>query len=143
EMQYLDDRRAREKGLVLHGPRFRCLRQVWMQSDGGWGRIIAPPLSELGEKRGNGWIIPAAVLDACLVACGVFANTELKVNQLPLAFKRLRIDRLPRAGEHCTVRLNLRGRQDDSTYFDFALFGNDGTVILVAEGHRCVILSNK
>ncbi len=80
------------------------------------------------------------MLDGCLVACGVFAHTILKIKQLPQALKLLRLGRLPRAGEACTIRLNFQGRQGERTCFDFALFGSDGSVILLVEGHRCVIV---
>jgi hypothetical protein len=82
-------------------------------------------------------------LDACLVACGVFAQKQLKVHQLPQAFDRLRIARLPRTAEVCTVRVNFRGRKDRNTRFDFTLVGDDGAVIVDAEGHQCITLSER
>jgi hypothetical protein len=114
---------------------------VALDAEGAWGRILAPPLADLGEGRGPDWALPAAVLDACLVTCGVYANQQLKLRQLPAAFERLRIARLPRAGETCTVRVTLRGREERGTCFDFTLLGDDGAVILDAEGHRCTVLS--
>lgn len=140
-MRYRDEQDARNGGLVFHGPTLRCLQQVSLHAEGAWGRILAPPPTDLGEGRGPDWVLPAAVLDACLVACGVFANQQLKVRQLPDAFERLRIGRLPRTGETCTVSVSLRGRQERNTCFDFTLVGDDGAVILDAEGHRCIILS--
>ncbi|HYB72701.1 MAG TPA: C45 family autoproteolytic acyltransferase/hydrolase [Candidatus Sulfotelmatobacter sp.] len=140
-MRYRDEGEAREAGLVFHGPSLRCLQQVSLDAEGIWGRVLAPPPTDVGEWRGPGWILPAAALDACLVACGVFASQRLKVRQLPQAFERLRIGRPPHAGETCTVHVRLRGRQERSTCFDFTLVGDDGTVILDAEGHHCVILA--
>jgi 3-hydroxymyristoyl/3-hydroxydecanoyl-(acyl carrier protein) dehydratase len=140
-MRYRDEREAREGGLVFHGPTLRCLQQVALDAEGAWGWILAPPLADLGEGRGPDWALPAAVLDACLVTCGVYANQQLKLRQLPAAFERLRIARLPRAGETCTVRVTLRGREERGTCFDFTLLGDDGAVILDAEGHRCTVLS--
>jgi acyl transferase domain-containing protein len=140
-MRYRDERDARNGGLVFHGPTLRCLQRVSVDAEGAWGRILAPPLTALAEGRGPDWILPAAVLDACLVACGVFASQQLKVRQLPHAFERLRIGRLPRTGETCTVHVRLRGRQERGTCFDFTLVGDDGTVILDAERHHCIILS--
>jgi NAD(P)-dependent dehydrogenase (short-subunit alcohol dehydrogenase family) len=141
EMQHSDDPRGGEGSSVYHGRTFRCLRSVSLVPGGVWGRILAPAVSEVGGSRGSRWRLPAAVLDACLVACGVFARKQLEIRQLPRAFDRLRIHRLPRIGELCTVRANFRSRDDGTTCFDFTLGGDDGTVILDAEGHRCAILS--
>lgn len=143
DMEYPDAQWAKQAGLVWHGPSLRSLRQICLQSEEGWGRIVAPPLAELGGKRSGRWIIAAAVLDASLVACGVFAHRELLVNQLPQFFEHLFLGRLPHVGETCTVHLNFRGRQDQSINFDFVVFGDDGAVILSAKGYRCIILSKR
>ncbi len=141
EVNYGDARQGWDGRAISYGPTLRCLTHVSLDSGGGWGRILAPPLTDLGGSRASRWWIPAAALDSCLVACAVFARKHLKVRQLPRAFDSLRIARLPRTGEACTVRVNFRGREDRSTCFDFTLGGDDGTVILDAKGHRCTILS--
>ncbi|HSD51281.1 MAG TPA: SDR family oxidoreductase, partial [Candidatus Methylomirabilis sp.] len=141
EMQYGDERRGRDGSPVYHGPAFRCLTHVSLGPDRAWGRILAPPVTDIGGTRASHWSLPAVALDACLVACGVFAKKQLKIRQLPRGFDRLRIVRLPRTGEECTVRVNFRGREDRSMCFDFTLGGDDGTVILDVEGHHCTILS--
>jgi hypothetical protein len=68
---------------------------------------------------------------------------EYATLQLPRAAERLRVGRLPRDGETCIVRLTMRDRQATHTDFDFALFGEDRTVILSAEGYRCIVVSRK
>jgi NAD(P)-dependent dehydrogenase (short-subunit alcohol dehydrogenase family) len=141
EMRYRDDAGGRESGSVYHGPTLRCLRLLSLNPDGGWGRILAPPVTDLGGARASRWLLPSAVLDACLVACGVFAQEQLKLRHLPRGFDSLRMARLPRTGEECTVRVIFRGREDRGTRFDFTLSGDDGTVILSVEGHHCTILS--
>jgi hypothetical protein len=141
EMRYRDRATARREGLVFHGPHFRCLRRVSMQATGAWGEIVAPPVAELGGERARGWLVPAAVLDACLVTCGVFAYQVLGLRQLPHAFAAIRLGRLPRAGEVCTVRVQYRGRDQQRTRFDFVLSGDDGMPLLVVEGHHCVVLA--
>jgi acyl transferase domain-containing protein/acyl carrier protein len=141
EMKYRDRASARREGLVFHGPSFRCLRRVSLHATGAWGEIVAPPVAELGGGRGQGWLVPVAVLDACLVTCGVFAHQVLGLRQLPHAFTAIRLCRLPRARELCTVRVQYRGREQQRTCFDLVLSGDDGTPLLAIEGHRCILLA--
>ena len=142
-MQYIDENHAKEEGGLYHGPRLRCLEKIVLHSSGGWGQICAPKITEIGGKRADGWIIPAAALDACLVACGVFGKKVLKGYQLPQAFGLLRLGRLPREGEICTLYLKFKGKRDNTNSFDFTLFGDDGGVIFIAEDHRCVSVSRR
>jgi acyl transferase domain-containing protein len=137
-MQYPQD--PQERG-VLHGPRLRCLDAVALGATEAWGRITAPELTDIGGGRGKNWIIPAAVLDASLVVCGVFARMVLAVNQLPRGFGALRIGRLPRPGETCTVHATFLEEIHQMSRFDFIVYGDDEAVILYAEGHRCTIVS--
>ena len=143
-MKYLDPHQAIQEGRVYLGPRLQCLREVAFERGGCWGRIVAPPLTELaGLRRGDGWIVPSAALDSCFQTAGAFMYKEYATLQLPRAAERLRLGRLPRDGETCIVRLMMRDRQATHTDFDFALFGEDGTVILSAEGYRCIVVSRK
>jgi hypothetical protein len=140
DFAYPDGGRVVDEGLVFHGPALRCLKRIALDTAGGWGQIVAPAPTELGGDRSGQWIFPAACLDACLVACGAFARQVVGVRQLPHRFEWLRLRRLPRPAETCTLRFDYRGRQDQHTSFDFALFGEDGDLILSAEDHGCVAL---
>ena len=147
EMRYRDQATARREGLVFHGPSLRCLRRGSLHANGAWGEIVAPAVTEIGGARAPGWVVPAAVLDACLVTCGVFAHQVLGLHQLPQAFASIRFGRsspsgrLPRAGERCTVRVQYGGRDQHRTRFDFVLSGDDGTSLLAVEGHHCILLT--
>jgi hypothetical protein len=140
EMAYLDAERAAEESLVFHGPALRCLKRIMLDADGGWGQILAPPLSELSGQRSAGWMLPAAALDACLVACAVYARQILGVRQLPRTFGLLVPGRLPHANELCTVQFHYRGRSKGNTHFDFNLFGEDGAVLVGVENHGAGIV---
>ncbi len=140
DMLYPGDLRVEPEGLVVHGPRLRALKKVRFDDTGGWGRISAPPTSDLGPNRGREWIIPAAVLDACLVACGVFTRQVQGFNPLPRAIGKLQLAGLPKRDEECTVRLRLADRGTKFADFDFVLFGEDDRVILSARGYRCTLL---
>jgi hypothetical protein len=129
-----------DDGLLYHGPPLRCLKEVAYQYDGGWGRIAAPPLAELAGRRGAaGWILPLAVLDACVVACGSFLFLMFGgVLEVPYEFEQLRWSRLPRAGESCVVRLFFRERAERHSRFDFTLYGDDEQPILQTIGYRTI-----
>jgi hypothetical protein len=133
-----DDRRA-----VVHGPRFQSLKGVYYQHDGGFARIVTPPLSEIaGGPRGErGWHLAPAPLDACLLACSTYGlfMFEGRVG-LPLVFERIRFASLPRVGEECIVRIYYRGQKDKETFYDFNMFGADQRVLLAVEGFHTTVI---
>jgi hypothetical protein len=116
------------------------LKQCAYQYDGGWGRIIAANAAELaGPRGGAGWVLPAAVLDACVVACGSFLYLQFGgVVEVPYAFERLRWTRMPRAGEDCVIRLFFRERDDRHSRFDFTLFGQNDEPLVQAVDYRTI-----
>ena len=129
-----------EDGLVYHGRPLRCLREFALQHDGAWGKIVAPPPSELaGARPAEGWLLPLAVLDGCLVACATFLFLQFGgVLEVPQAFEALRWTRQPQPGETCVVRLHFRSRQQLNSNFDFTLFAGGDEAILQAIGYRTV-----
>ncbi len=129
-----------EDGLMYHGRGLRYLTGCAYQYDGGWGQITAPDLAELaGERGGNGWTVPISVLDACVVACGGYLFMQFGgVIEVPYEFERLRIARLPRAGEACIIRLFFRERGEKYSRFDFTLFGEGDEPLLQVDGYRTV-----
>ena len=105
--------------------------------------MLAPPVGELtGSRRGAGLIVPAAMLDACLVACGSFIYLQFgKRMELPHGFDALRVARQPRDGELCVLRFYYRGREDRHSRFDFTLFGADNVPIMQVIGYRAVLVA--
>ncbi|MFT7641797.1 MAG: NAD(P)-dependent dehydrogenase (short-subunit alcohol dehydrogenase family), partial [Pirellulaceae bacterium] len=134
-----------EDGDMYHGLPFRCLQAIHCDKNGGWGKIFVQPLSNLtNEKRAVGWGVSSAVLDSVLVACG--CHVWLHQNQavsLPRAIQSLSLGRLPRDGETCFVRFQVREMKRDSATYDFTLLGADGAMLLAATGYRKVILARK
>ena len=118
----------------------RCLKQWAIQYDGGWARIVAPALAELaGPRPASGWILPPAVLDACLYACGSFCFLQFGGQvEAPQGLDRLAWTRQPREGESCILRFYFRGRDQRHSCFDFTLFGDDQRPLLEARGFRMV-----
>jgi hypothetical protein len=143
DMAYLHTEQARAESLVQHGPALQCLKRIALQADGGWGHIVAPPLVDLAPARCGGWLLPAAVLDGCLVACAVFALKVLGSAQLPRSFGLLRLGRLPLTGEICVLRFYSRTALQDGASFDFTLGGQDGAMILQVEDHRGFLVSQE
>ena len=126
--------------IMYHGKSLRCLRECCFQYDGGWGKIVAPPLAQLaGQRASQGWIFPLAALDACVVACCAFVWIQFSgLVAIPHGFRRLFILRQPREGETCVLRFYFVGREAGHSFFDFTLFGDDESVILQAERFRTV-----
>lgn len=143
DMAYLDAQRAAEECVVHHGPAMRQLRRIALESEGGWGEIVAPSCQELIGRREGSSIFPLAALDACLVACAVYARKVLGAAQLPQSFGLLIPGPLPEAGEVCMVRFDYLGLAPQGPRFDFALFGADGEPVLVAKDHRGVFVTDK
>ena len=129
-----------DAGLMYHGPALRTLKDCAYQYDGGWGRIVTPPLAELaGGRPDAGWILPPAVLDACLFACGGFSFFQFGgAIEVPHGFEGLRWTRQPRPGETCIVRLYFRGRDQRHSRFDFTVFGDDNLPVLEAIGFHTI-----
>jgi hypothetical protein len=128
---------------IFHGPKFRALKKLAFQYDGGFGQIVAPPTDELGGARpGKSWSVPAAALDSSLVAAGAFAYYMFaKRVEIPAGADRLLLGRLPRSGEVCTLRMFFRGQDAQQSRYDFKLFGDDGQVILAMDGYRAAMIS--
>ncbi|MCA9069529.1 MAG: polyketide synthase dehydratase domain-containing protein, partial [Planctomycetaceae bacterium] len=129
--------------VIYHGPVFRCLREFAVEGDQGWGKIVAPPASEVGgQRQGSRWVLPAALLDACFFSCGVVLWWNLRgVVAIPDGIGAIRLARSPQPGEVCLVHITSRGREGKLALFDFTVFGEDGSVVLQVEGYRNVIVA--
>jgi acyl transferase domain-containing protein len=136
-MAYPDD------GPIYHGPRLRSLKQVAFQYDGGFGQIVAPAVTELGGCRpGDGWLLPASVLDAALVTCSTFAYVMFgKRVEIPAGIERLRFGRQPRTGEVCLLRMWFKAQDARTARYNFNLYGDDGQCLISAEGYRTTVIS--
>jgi len=137
EFVYLDD------SAIWHGPVFRCIRGVNCDRQGGWGRILALPLSDLtGVGRVAEWTVPSCVLDAALYTCGIHLWMHCAgAISLPKAIDHLQLGRAARDGEMCLVHFVCRELSSDTACYDFTLVGEDGQLIAAAQGYRKVILS--
>ncbi|MDZ4657544.1 MAG: C45 family autoproteolytic acyltransferase/hydrolase [Bythopirellula sp.] len=129
-----------DDGLLYHGPTLRCLKQFAFQYEGGWGQIVAPPLADLAGTRSDiGWILPAAMLDACVVCCGSFVFLQFGGQlEVPYGFEQIRWSRQPQPGEVCVARFYFRGRESRHSRFDFTLHGSDGEPLLQVVGYRTI-----
>ena len=134
-MMYPDDAQ------LVHGPMFRALKQLFLQRDGGWAVVSGYPVNNLqGERQGDRWFLPPAVLDSCLVACGVdmFIQLEKRV-EVPYGCEEFKLVRLPKPKEQCVLRLNYRGHDARHTTYDFTLFGADNGVIFTGTGYQGIV----
>lgn len=142
---------------LFYGPELRTLRAVGYDIPDGvgadppaytaerkpvanaWGKLIESDLLELGGRRtGKAWRTPPAIFDGVLVLCDMFAFHMFQSKQLPQAIERIRFGRLPRTGEECLSRTICYGRDGRQFVFDLWLIGDNGDVLILAEGARFV-----
>lgn len=131
--------------VIWHGPVYRCLYEMAVEGDQAWGHLRAPAPEALAGRRGaQGWILPAAPLDACFFACGVFLWWRFRgVVAIPDGLERLRLGRAPRADEECLVHIRDRGREAQRALYDFTVYGDDGSVLFQVDGYRNVIVAEE
>ena len=129
--------------VMYHGPPFRTLTQLALQHGGGRAIIEARPRNELIGNRPDGeMLVPAAVLDGCMYACGSFTFCMVEnIVEIPSGIDAFRQARLPRDGEKCVLRLFYRGGEDNGSVYDFVLIGESGDAILQVKGYRSVRLA--
>jgi acyl transferase domain-containing protein len=135
-MVYPDDAPLR------HGASFRALTGLFLDRSGGWGRLVAPAADVVAAPRGaDGWTVPAALLDGCIVACAVYSYIlcGLRV-EVPVKFERLRITDKPRTSETCIARLLFRSNDVRESVYDLVLFGDNGRAILALDGLHLAVM---
>jgi acyl transferase domain-containing protein/3-hydroxymyristoyl/3-hydroxydecanoyl-(acyl carrier protein) dehydratase len=136
------DIRHRET-VIFHGSPLRCMQAVKYEPEGGWARIVIPTWQSLaGNRRGTGWLTAPELLDACLLACGVFMwNRQERTMRVPQAIERLQLGRRPTAGQSCTLRLDCRPDAADRRVFDLVVADEDGMMVLEVEGYQTAAVS--
>jgi len=143
-MEYDSEEAKLVQRMIWHGPVFRDLRDVCVQDNVLWGRIVADDKSVLRPgTQESGWSLPAAVLDACLQACSTLTYVKGGKYHLPQSIAQLQLWSSPAAGESCVVIARFRDGSGEQTMFDFALYGIDQRLILDATDYRAAIVSGK
>lgn len=133
-----------EKLVIYHGPVLRCLKLTSvLEENEGWGWIVAPAGADLwGLRTGRRPWVPAEVLDACFYACGIYVWVKDQgAVAIPQGYGQLRLGRAPAPHETCLVRLRRSAKDQGHSYFDFTLYGADGTTILNVEQYHAVAVS--
>ncbi len=125
-----------EDAPLRHGQSFRTLSGLFLDRSGGWGRVTAPDPNIVAAPRGaDGWTVPIALLDGCIVGCAVYSYILLgKRVEVPMRFERLRFADTARENEKCTVRMFYRLHDEKESVYDFTLYGSDSRPILALDG---------
>jgi acyl transferase domain-containing protein/acyl carrier protein/NAD(P)-dependent dehydrogenase (short-subunit alcohol dehydrogenase family) len=127
------------------GPAFRVLKQYALGDKRVTGRILAPSLIELvGSHRStDGWVLPCAVIDACLFTSGILAwNTVRPGVCLPMTIQTMQLFDRPRAGESCTVESRLVRSDEQYVWFDFCVWGSDNRLLMEAMNYQAAWVGN-
>ena len=131
-----------EDVVLYHGEVFRALREIEVENDYAWGRIMTLDPEKLGgSRRGQQWFIPASAIDAAFFTCGVHVrDTTPGVAKIPKSLRRLRIGRFPRTGERLLAYATCRRMSKEQATYDFTIFGEDQSVVVSVEGYHGVFV---
>lgn len=127
------------------GPAFRVLKQYALSDKQIVGRILAPSLIELvGSHRSTvGWVLPCAVIDACLFTSGILAWNAVQPGIcLPVSIEKMQVFDRPRAGESCTVESRLVRSDEQYVWFDFCVWGSDNRLLMEAIRYQAAWVRN-
>lgn len=125
-----------EDAPIWHGSSFRTLTGLFLDRSGGWGSLVAPKPSILAEPRqSDGWSLPAALVDGCLVACGIYSYVMCgQRREIPERIDRLCLFSDPHDAELCTVRLHFINQGENETRYNLFLYGADSRPLLALNG---------
>ena len=131
-----------EDVVLYHGEVFRALREIEVECDYAWGRIVTLDPEKLGgSRRGQQWFIPASAIDAAFFTCGVHVrDTTPGVAKIPKSLRRLRIGRFPHTGERLLAYATCRSMSKEQATYDFTIFGEDQSVVVSVEGYHGVFV---
>ncbi|MEQ8837294.1 MAG: SDR family NAD(P)-dependent oxidoreductase [Lacipirellulaceae bacterium] len=125
------------------GEPLRGLRSIQIAENQAWGQIASQSIVHLAGPRRSvtGWIVPSAAIDACLYATGLLAWFAIEDGTaLPESITRLSLGREPYPGERCLMQSRFKRREDRYAWFDFALTGANGDILVDVEDYRIVWL---
>ena len=137
--QYPDD-----WSIFYHGPTFRTFREFAFQHNGGRANMLArPPREMAGHRPGANWLIPSALLDGSMMACGSYSFFMLdRQVVIPRRIERLAIYRQPPAGTPCKLLFSVRKTSSSATHYDFQLATNEGDLILTADNFEMICIKD-
>ncbi len=132
----------RDDSPLRHGPALRTLNGLFLDRSGGWARLTAPDENSAAQPRGAaGWTVPIALLDGCIMACGVYSFVMCGQRvEIPRTFARIRFLSKAAVGEKCTARLFFRSQDAKTTVYDLSLFGADGRALLAIDGLSLAVM---
>ena len=127
-----------EEAAMYHGQAMRMLEGLMFQHGGGWGSLRSPGTSSLsGSRPAQGWLLPMALLDGCVVGCAVFSwlMCGLRV-EIPQGFGELWLLGEPAIDETCQMQFRYLRSDARNTWYDFDLFGQEGRPIAACRSLR-------
>ena len=137
--QYPDD-----WSIFYHGPTFRTYQEFAFHHHGGRAKMLAPPPHEMaGHRPGANWLIPSALLDGSMMACGSYSFFMLdRQVVIPRRIERLTIYHQPPAGTPCKLLFSVRKTSSSATHYDFQLATNEGDRILTADNFEMICIKD-
>lgn len=131
-----------EDVILYHGDVFRALKDYVVEDNHVWSKIEALDVNKLaGLREGETWLIPASVIDAAFYTCGIHVREYIPhVAKIPKSIHRLLLGRFPCTGEQLMAFATCRQLEEKRGVYDFTIYGEDGSVIVEAEGYQGVFV---
>lgn len=126
---------ASARGSLWHGPSLRSLRYFALAERDGAALLEVAPLAALRPDRPHGvWCTAPALLDGCLVACGLFCRDVLRRLCLPVGVDELWLGPCPAPGTEASLSWTLVDERADDIEMGFVLHDKDGQPVFVCRG---------
>ena len=127
-------------GTYFHGPAYRVLQQVAVDSRRAWGSLAAdlPPDTASGPGR---WLMAPRLVELCFQAAGLWEIAHRRVLALPESVAAVRVYATPEldAGP-LTAVVDARG---DGESFDVKVVDAQGRVVVAVDGYRTVTIAEQ
>ncbi len=122
---------------MFHGEGYQTLKEMKVCNGKGLGKLEAKPGSGLLGHRQGQHLVPAAELDGCLYACGVFAFAMVDGGvRIPHSIDRVEVVKLPVAGDKLVVQFDVVDATSDVHVYNFTVTSSQGEVLWRVSGYH-------
>jgi hypothetical protein len=123
------------------GPSLRGLQRLLIQSDGGWGEILALPEAGWKADTAATWRFSPGVLDAALVACNLWIFTQRPgAMQLPISMRRIWLGDGPAPGARLQESFHVQDVTETIAAYDLRVRDAEGRIVLKIDDYQCAII---
>jgi hypothetical protein len=123
------------------GPSLQGLKRLNLQSDRGWGEIVAAAETPWKSDSTAPWRFSPGVLDAALVACNMWVFTQRPgTMQIPLGMRRIWLGHNPMPGSQLEESFHVQDLTETTAAYDIRVRDESGCIILKIDDYQCVLI---